>query len=60
MKNQSETAYKTREQFHRKHRNFFVGLFIVVPLVVLPVFLIYTLIKTSYLGKNMVLVCEVR
>jgi phospholipid/cholesterol/gamma-HCH transport system substrate-binding protein len=29
-----------------------VGLFIVVPLVVLPVFLIYTLIKTSYLEKT--------
>jgi phospholipid/cholesterol/gamma-HCH transport system substrate-binding protein len=29
-----------------------VGLFIIVPLVVLPVFLIYTLIKTSYLEKT--------
>ena len=52
MKNQSETTHKTGEQFHRKHRNFFVGLFIIVPLVVLPVFLIYTLIKTSYLEKT--------
>ena len=52
MKNQSETTHKTGEQFHRKYRNFFVGLFIIVPLVVLPVFLIYTLIKTSYLEKT--------
>jgi phospholipid/cholesterol/gamma-HCH transport system substrate-binding protein len=52
MKNQLETAHKTREQFHRRYRNFFVGLFILVPLVVLPVFLIYSLIKTSYLEKT--------
>jgi ABC-type transport system involved in resistance to organic solvents, periplasmic component len=52
MKNQSEATHKTREQFHRKHRNFFVGLFILIPLVVLPVFLIYSLIKTSYLEKT--------
>ena len=52
MKNQSDATHKTGEQFHRKHRNFFVGLFIVVPLVVLPVFLIYTLIKTSFLEKT--------
>ena len=52
MKNQPEASHKIGEQFHRKHRNFFVGLFIIVPLVVLPVFLIYTLIKTSYLEKT--------
>ena len=43
---------KSSEQFHRKHRNFFVGLFILIPLVLLPAFLLYTLIKMSYLEKT--------
>jgi len=52
MKNRPETMVKSSEQFHRKHRNFFVGLFILIPLVLLPAFLLYTLIKMSYLEKT--------
>ena len=48
----SEAGQQSREPFLRKHRNFFVGLFIVIPIVVLPGFLIYTLVKTSYLAKG--------
>jgi phospholipid/cholesterol/gamma-HCH transport system substrate-binding protein len=39
------------EPFHRKHRNLFVGLFILVPIIVLPVFLTYTFLRTDILEK---------
>jgi phospholipid/cholesterol/gamma-HCH transport system substrate-binding protein len=32
----------TGEAFHRKYRNLFVGLFILIPLIILPIFLFYT------------------
>jgi phospholipid/cholesterol/gamma-HCH transport system substrate-binding protein len=35
------------EPFHRRHRNLFVGLFIAIPLIILPGFLLYTTIKTA-------------
>ena len=47
-----DAALKSRETFHRKHRNFFVGLFILVPLIALPAFLIYTVVRTAYIEKN--------
>ena len=52
MKNPAPAALKSREPFHRKHRNFFVGLFILIPLIVLPVFLIYTVVRTAYIDKT--------
>jgi ABC-type transporter Mla subunit MlaD len=55
MKNQAQTSLQSREPFHRKHRNFFVGLFIMVPLIVLPGFLIYTVVKTAYIEKGSLL-----
>jgi len=37
----------TAEPFHRKHRNLFVGLFVIIPLIALPVFMLYTFAKSS-------------
>jgi ABC-type transporter Mla subunit MlaD len=51
MNKSMETTQKTVEAFHRKHRNLFVGLFILIPLVLLPCFLIYTFLKTDILEK---------
>lgn len=51
MNKSMESAQKTAEPFQRKHRNLFVGLFILIPLVVLPCFLIYTFLKTDILEK---------
>jgi ABC-type transporter Mla subunit MlaD len=39
------------EPFHRKHRNLFVGLFILIPIIILPIFLLYTFFKTDLLEK---------
>ena len=39
------------EPFQRKHRNLFVGLFIIIPLVIVPCFLVYTFLKTDILEK---------
>jgi len=52
MNNSTDAAPKSREPFHRKHRNFFVGLFILIPLIVLPGFLIYTVVRTAYIEKG--------
>jgi phospholipid/cholesterol/gamma-HCH transport system substrate-binding protein len=46
-----DTSRITREPFHRKHRNLFVGLFIVVPIIVVPFFLLYTFFKTELFEK---------
>jgi ABC-type transporter Mla subunit MlaD len=51
MNKSMEATQKTAEPFHRKHRNLFVGLFILIPLVVLPCFLVYTFLKTDILEK---------
>lgn len=45
--NKSNEKNVHREPFHRAHRNFFVGLFVLIPLVAIPSFLIYTLAKTE-------------
>jgi phospholipid/cholesterol/gamma-HCH transport system substrate-binding protein len=45
------TERKTGEPFYRKHRNVFVGLFVMVPLVILPCFLVYTFLKADVLEK---------
>ncbi len=41
----------TGESFHRKHRNLFVGLFILVPLIILPVFLLISVFKADWFAK---------
>ncbi len=46
-----ETMQNRSEPFQRKHRNLFVGLFIIIPLVILPCFLVYTFLKTDILEK---------
>jgi len=51
MNQSAESQRSAGEPFHRKHRTFFVGLFILVPLVILPVFLIYTFLRTDLLTK---------
>jgi ABC-type transporter Mla subunit MlaD len=51
MKSLLELSRKSREQLHRRYRAVFVGLFIAVPLVALPCFLIVTFFKTDVLEK---------
>ncbi len=52
MNTSSEIPRKSREQFHRRHRTFFVGLFIAIPLIALPGFLIFTFLKADVLEKT--------
>ena len=52
MNNNPAIARKSREPFHRRHRAFFVGLFIAIPLIVLPGFLIFTFMKADVLEKT--------
>lgn len=51
MNTTSDDMRLTDEPFHRKYRNLFVGLFIAVPLMVLPVFLIYTFFSSDLFAK---------
>ncbi len=37
--------------FIRRHRTFFAGLFLVIPLVLIPVLLVYTLMKAEFMQK---------
>ena len=46
--NKSSEQKVHREPFHRAHRNFFVGLFVLIPLVAIPSFTVYTLAKTEF------------
>ena len=52
MSTSSEIPRKSREQFLRRHRSFFVGLFIAIPLIALPGFLIFTFLKADVLEKK--------
>jgi phospholipid/cholesterol/gamma-HCH transport system substrate-binding protein len=47
-----KTINKSRERFHRRNRAFFVGLFITIPLIALPGFLIFTFMKADVLEKT--------
>jgi hypothetical protein len=51
MNKSMDIQRSTGEAFHRKHRNLFVGLFILIPLVILPVFLMYSFFKADLLEK---------
>jgi phospholipid/cholesterol/gamma-HCH transport system substrate-binding protein len=42
-----QTAIRQREPFHRVHRTFFVGIFVLVPAVAIPLLLLYTLGKAD-------------
>ncbi|MBD3239769.1 MAG: MCE family protein [Chitinivibrionales bacterium] len=44
----ASSAHRSREAFHRLHRNFFVGLFVLVPAVAIPSFVLYTLGKAEF------------
>jgi len=47
-----KTIIASRERFHRRNRVFFVGLFITIPLIALPGFLIFTFMKEDALEKT--------
>jgi phospholipid/cholesterol/gamma-HCH transport system substrate-binding protein len=49
--NKSPQPPISAESFHRKYRNLFVGLFILIPVIMLPGFLVYTFLKTDMLEK---------
>jgi phospholipid/cholesterol/gamma-HCH transport system substrate-binding protein len=52
MNKSMDTQRITKEAFHRKHRNLFVGLFILVPIIVLPVFVLYSFLKSDMFEKS--------
>jgi phospholipid/cholesterol/gamma-HCH transport system substrate-binding protein len=51
MNQKPDATSLSAEPFHRKHRNVFVGLFILIPLIILPVFLVYTFLRTDILEQ---------
>jgi len=48
MKNQKNEHDRIREPLHRAHRNFFVGLFVLIPLLLVPTFIIITFAKLEF------------
>jgi phospholipid/cholesterol/gamma-HCH transport system substrate-binding protein len=51
MNKTTDDSRATGEAFHRKYRNLFVGTFICIPLVILPVFLVYTFFRADLFAK---------
>jgi phospholipid/cholesterol/gamma-HCH transport system substrate-binding protein len=49
MTRKSTTAHQHRDSFVRRHRTFFVGLFVIIPLVTVLALLSYTLITSNLL-----------
>lgn len=45
------TASSPSDPFARRHRSFFVGLFLVIPLMLIPVLIIYTLMKSEFMQR---------
>src|SRR5512136_902322 len=45
----TKSTGQINDSFVRRHRTFFVGLFILIPLVVIPTLLLYTLMKSEVL-----------
>jgi phospholipid/cholesterol/gamma-HCH transport system substrate-binding protein len=52
MNKSMDVQRTTGESFHRKHRNLFVGLFILIPLIVLPIFILYSFFKSDVFEKS--------
>jgi ABC-type transporter Mla subunit MlaD len=52
MNKSMDTQRITKEAFHRKHRNLFVGMFILIPIIVLPVFVLYSFLKSDMFEKS--------
>lgn len=52
MKTDTGTHRIYREPFHYRHRSFFVGLFVLIPLVLIPAVLLYTLIKADFMQSK--------
>lgn len=46
-------AVKSNDPLYYKHRNFFVGLFVLIPLLIVPVLLVFALVKSEILEKRM-------
>lgn len=46
-------AIKASDPFYYKHRNFFVGLFVLIPLLIIPALLVFALVKSEILEKRM-------
>ncbi len=47
-----------RDPFHYRHRNFFVGLFVLIPLIMIPALLAVTVLKTQFMGDSQTLYTE--
>ncbi len=43
---------QTRDPFYYRHRNFFVGLFVILPLLIIPALLIFALVKAEIFEKR--------
>jgi len=49
--NTKKSQVRSNEPFHMRHRNFFVGIFLFVPLILLPILLVGTLSKMEWVEK---------
>ncbi len=60
MRDNKHRPQPTTEPFVRRHRSFFVGIFILIPALTVPILLIFTIVKSDLLQKWCTLhaVCE--
>ncbi|MBD3346543.1 MAG: hypothetical protein GF401_15925, partial [Chitinivibrionales bacterium] len=42
---------KSSEPFHIRYRNLFVGIFLIIPIIAIPILLFYTMSKLSFMEK---------
>jgi phospholipid/cholesterol/gamma-HCH transport system substrate-binding protein len=52
---EEKISARTGESFHIRHRNFFVGLFLLIPLVIIPLVFMFALAKSEIFEKWMYL-----
>jgi phospholipid/cholesterol/gamma-HCH transport system substrate-binding protein len=51
MNTKEHVSQAVEEPFHYRYRNFFVGLFILVPALIVPALIVYSLVKSDMLEK---------
>jgi ABC-type transporter Mla subunit MlaD len=58
MKSQTQSTRKNTDPFHYRYRNFFVGLFLVTAIALIPILLVYTLVKNDFLEHWVILTVQ--
>jgi ABC-type transporter Mla subunit MlaD len=58
MKHSTQSTHKNNDPFHYRYRNFFVGLFLVTAIAIIPILLIYTLVKNDFLEHWVILTVQ--